>query len=166
MKSSDKASTAKAVKFRSAVGLIVANSKDQVLVARRNDLVDQWQFPQGGISRHESPLEAGLRELEEETGILPSAVEVLGMTEFARQYDYPQWADNAKFLNAGQELTFILLRFIGSSDSIDVHCVPHPEFDAWKWIEYWEPVNLIVDFKKHVYREALSELEPLLKPKG
>lgn len=153
--------------YRPAIGIIVVNRRDQVLIGRRNDLVDQWQFPQGGIDPNETPNSAVLRELKEETGISQENVEILDHTQEYLKYDYPHSVIqelNVKktWRYAGQQLQFFLLRYHGLDENIDVHKVANPEFDAWKWVDYWEPLRLIVEFKHDLYHRALTELAPNL----
>ncbi len=150
--------------YRSAIGIVVANSRNQVLLGRRNDMENQWQFPQGGVDENEEPYNAVFRELEEETGIRRESVEVVCNTRDYLKYDYPpnvvrQLNVNKTWQYAGQQVQFFLLRFHGSDENINVQSVQKPEFDTWKWVEYWEPVKLIVEFKRDLYLKALMELE-------
>lgn len=154
--------------YRAAIGIVVANARNQVLVGRRNDMENQWQFPQGGVDTHEVPRNAVFRELEEETGIGQECVEILCNTRDYLTYEYPP--DVVQELNvkktwryAGQQVQFFLLRYHGTDEKIDVQNVSEPEFDAWKWVEYWEPMKLIVEFKRNLYRRALTELAPGLQ---
>lgn len=149
--------------YRPAIGIIVVNERGQVLIARRNDMDDQWQFPQGGINSNETPHEAAIRELMEETGIDQNSVEFLGNTQTYLKYDYPpsvmQELNVSKtWRYAGQQVKFFLVRYFGSDEGIEVQSVPKPEFDAWKWVGYWEPLSLIVEFKRDMYERALTEL--------
>ena len=139
-----------------------------MLIARRNDMENQWQFPQGGIDPNEAPYEAVLRELKEETGIDQNSVEILGNTQTYLKYDYPPSVMqelNVKktWRYAGQQVQFFLIRYFGLDEGIDVQSVAKPEFDAWKWVDYWEPVSLIVEFKRDMYDRALTELVPNLR---
>ncbi|MXW06888.1 MAG: RNA pyrophosphohydrolase [Gammaproteobacteria bacterium] len=154
--------------YRPAIGIIVVNEQGQVLIARRNDMENQWQFPQGGIDPNEAPHEAVLRELKEETGIDQNSVEILGNTQTYLKYDYPPGVMqelNVKksWRYAGQQVRFFLLRYFGLDEGIDVQNVAKPEFDAWKWVAYWEPLRLIVEFKRDMYDRALTELVPNLR---
>ena len=126
-------------------------------------MVNQWQFPQGGIDPHESPHNAVLRELQEETGINQDSVEIIASTQEYLKYDYPKSVIqelNVKktWRFAGQQVQFFLVRYHGTDENIDVQNVPKPEFDTWKWAEYWEPVRIVVEFKRAMYRRALKEL--------
>lgn len=154
--------------YRSAIGIVVANSRNQVLLGRRNDMENQWQFPQGGVDENEEPHNAVFRELEEETGIRRESVEIVCNTREYIKYDYPpnvlqELNVNKSWQYAGQQVQFFLLRFHGTDEKIDVRSVQKPEFDAWKWVEYWEPVELIVDFKRGLYLKVLMELAPGLQ---
>ena len=154
--------------YRPAIGIIVVNWSNQVLIGRRNDMVDQWQFPQGGIDPYETPHSAVLRELKEETGISQDSVEILDSTQDYLKYDYPpsvkqQLNVKKTWRYAGQQVRFFLVRYHGSDENIDVKNVPQPEFDVWKWVDYWEPLRLIVEFKHDLYYRALSELAPNLE---
>ena len=158
----------KRLTYRPAVGIVLTNDRDQVLLGRRNDMQNQWQFPQGGIDPQEEPQTAALRELEEETGIGSNCVEVVCNTRGYLKYDYP--SSVIQELNvqktwryAGQKVQFFLLRYQGTDEDIDVKSVAKPEFDVWKWVEYWEPLELIVEFKRDMYRRVLSELAPSLQ---
>ncbi len=129
---------------------------------------NQWQFPQGGIDSSETPYEAVLRELKEETGIDQKSVEILGTTQTYLQYDYPpsvmQELNVSKtWRYAGQQVQFFLIRYFGSDEDINVQNVPKPEFDAWKWVDYWEPLRLIVEFKRDMYDRAMTELVAYLR---
>lgn len=129
---------------------------------------NQWQFPQGGIDPKETPRDAVFRELSEETGIDKNSVEILGKTQTYLKYDYPPSVMLALNVNktweyAGQQVQFFLVRYLGSDEGIDVRDVPKPEFDAWKWVDYWEPLSLIVEFKRDMYDLALTELMPNLR---
>ena len=129
---------------------------------------NQWQFPQGGIDSSETPYEAVLRELKEETGIDQKSVEILGTTQTYLQYDCPpsvmQELNVSKtWRYAGQQVQFFLIRYFGSDEDINVQNVPKPEFDAWKWVDYWEPLRLIVEFKRDMYDRAMTELVAYLR---
>lgn len=126
---------------------------------------DQWQFPQGGIDKGEQPHQAMYRELEEELGISESDATILAQTKSFLRYQFPMTATDFKGITTeylGQELLFFLLKFHGPDSLIDVCGVDHAEFDRWSWVDYWIPAETIVEFKRDMYRRALTELKPFL----
>ena len=149
--------------YRPNVGIILCNAHNQVFWGKR---VNQhaWQFPQGGINAGETPEQAMFRELEEEVGLQPEHVRILGRTREWLRYDVPaQWTrrDN-RGLYRGQKQIWFLLRLTGRDCDVSLRASTHPEFDAWRWNEYWVPTDAVVDFKREVYRLALEELERYL----
>ena len=149
--------------YRPNVGIIVCNAQNQVFWGKR---VNQhaWQFPQGGINAGETPEQAMFRELEEEVGLQAAHVRILGRTREWLRYDVPaHWTrrDN-RGLYRGQKQIWFLLRLTGRDCDVSLRASSHPEFDAWRWNEYWVPMDVVVDFKREVYRRALEELERYL----
>ena len=104
------------------------------------------------------------RELEEEVGLLDSHVELIGRTADWLHYDVPSRMQRRQQEGEfrGQKQIWFLLRFIGDEQDVRLDKHDQPEFDDWRWVEYWEPLNRIIEFKREVYHQALSELEPLL----
>ena len=149
--------------YRANVGIILSNDEGRVFWARRVGQ-DAWQFPQGGIDRAESPEEAMFRELREETGLEPAHVEVLGCTRTWLRYRLPRRyvRRNQTPLCIGQKQIWYMLRMLGDENSFDLGASPKPEFDHWRWVEYWAPSKEVIFFKRQVYEKALTELEPLL----
>ncbi len=145
--------------FRPNVGIVLLNARAEVFWARRVAR-DGWQFPQGGIGSDETPLEAMYRELAEETGLLPQHVEVLGCTRGWLRYRLPSryLRHGQKPLCIGQKQVWFLLRFVGEDTHIRVDASGHPEFDSWRWVEYWYPGQAVVAFKREVYQRALRQL--------
>lgn len=127
-----------------------------------------WQFPQGGIKHKESPREALFRELWEEVGLASNHVEVLGSTRGWLKYDLPKplWRVDEKPVCVGQKQVWFLLRFLGKGSDVQLDRSGQPEFDGWRWVDYWQPLSEVVDFKKQVYKQALNELAPLLTKTG
>ena len=123
-----------------------------------------WQFPQGGIDDAESPEQAMFRELEEETGLLPEHVEVLGCTRSWLRYRLPRRyvRRNQSPLCIGQKQKWYMLRMTCAESSVNLAACAKPEFDHWRWVDYWRPSKEVVFFKRKVYQRALAELEPLL----
>ena len=149
--------------FRPNVGIVIANEHGQVLWARR---VGQsaWQFPQGGINDGETPEQALYRELYEEVGLREDDVEVLACTRGWLRYRLPKRLvrrDN-KPLCIGQKQKWFLLRMVCDESSVHFAACDKPEFDSWRWVDYWYPPNDVIFFKRSVYRRALRQLEPLL----
>ena len=145
--------------FRPNVGIILANYAGQVLWAKRIGH-NAWQFPQGGIQYGESPEQALYRELYEEVGLLPEHVEIIAQTRgwlrYRLPYRYIRTDSNPVCI--GQKQKWFLLRVTSSSDHIQLDASDPAEFDEWQWVSYWYPLGQVVNFKKDVYRRALSEL--------
>ena len=149
--------------YRPNVGIILSNPEGKVFWARRCGQ-DAWQFPQGGIRRHESADEAMYRELTEETGLKSDHVEIIGKTRSWLHYKLPKRMvrKNTNPVCIGQKQIWFILRLTGSEDNFDLGNMERPEFDDWVWVDYWYPMEEVVFFKKDVYQKALTELEPLL----
>ncbi|MFW9610842.1 MAG: RNA pyrophosphohydrolase [Fluviibacter sp.] len=149
--------------YRPNVGIILCNARNEVFWGKRVR-EHAWQFPQGGIKRGESPEEAMYRELQEEVGLIAEHVQILGRTRDWLRYEVPEqwirreWRGNYK----GQKQIWYLLRLTGGDHHVQLRASSHPEFDAWRWSEYWVPLESVVEFKRNVYQQALSELEPFL----
>lgn len=153
--------------FRPNVGIIVANAQGSVLWGRRIGGRGSWQFPQGGIHANESPEEAMFRELDEEVGLAREHVEIIGRSRGWLRYRLP-----ARYVRkheqpvcVGQKQKWFLLRLVADDSAVCVDAHPDPEFDHWRWVNYWYPLTGVVDFKRAVYREALTELLPSLMPR-
>ena len=149
--------------FRPNVGIIVANDQGQVLWARRYGH-DAWQFPQGGIVDGETPEQAMYRELKEEIGLEPQDVKVLAQTRGWLRYRLPRrFIRNDKPpVCIGQKQKWFLLRLTGSESRVRLDVQKPAEFDHWRWVSYWYPLDQVVSFKREVYRKALKELLPRL----
>ena len=146
--------------FRPNVGIVICNEDDRVLWGRRVNGRDSWQFPQGGIHAGESPEQAMYRELEEEVGLLPDHIAILGRTQGWLRYRLPKKfvRQNEHPICIGQKQIWFLLRLTGGEQDIRLDAHEDPEFDHWRWVSYWYPVSAVVDFKQGVYRQALSQL--------
>jgi putative (di)nucleoside polyphosphate hydrolase len=149
--------------FRPNVGIIVANSAAQVLWAKRVRQ-DAWQFPQGGIRHGESPEAAMARELHEELGLQLADVQILGVTSNWYSYRLPShYVRRGRSRTCiGQRQKWFLLRLTGPESNVRFDAGPTPEFDGWRWVDWWRPMDEVVEFKREVYRNALHELAPLL----
>ena len=153
--------------FRPNVGIILSNDRGRLLWARRIGQ-DAWQFPQGGIRSQESPEEALFRELNEELGLYPEHVEVMGHTRGWLRYRLPQRLirHHDKPVCIGQKQKWFLLRLIAEESEVCLTGSPRPEFDHWRWVSYWYPIRKVVPFKRKVYTRALRELAPLILPEA
>lgn len=145
--------------YRPNVGIILTNNSGQVLWARRIGQ-DAWQFPQGGIRQHETPVEALYRELKEEVGLDEKDVEILACTRGWLKYRLPKRMirHNTLPICVGQKQKWFLLRMLTSDSNISFNSSDDPEFDDWDWVSYWYPLSKVVSFKRDVYRMALTEL--------
>ncbi|MBI1733459.1 MAG: RNA pyrophosphohydrolase [Gammaproteobacteria bacterium] len=152
--------------YRANVGIVLCNAAGQLFWGRRSGM-EAWQFPQGGIRPNEEVESAMFRELREEIGLLPEDVEVLGCTRGWLRYDLPQRfvRTGSRPVCIGQKQVWYLLRLIADERKLCLDTSQRPEFDYWRWIEFWQPAVEVVDFKRDVYRRALGELEPLLPAK-
>jgi putative (di)nucleoside polyphosphate hydrolase len=153
--------------FRANVGIILSNRDGKLLLAGRVGSKG-WQFPQGGILRGESDEDAMYRELGEEVGLTDADVEVLGSTEEWLKYRLPDRyvRRGSKPLCIGQKQRWFILRLVTSDDKVRLDASDTPEFDRWRWVEFWRPVNEVIYFKRRVYARALHELGPHLYPQG
>lgn len=153
--------------YRPNIGIVLANDRDQVLWARRISR-DGWQFPQGGMNTDEVPEEAMYRELHEETGLTSADVAILGSTRGWLRYRLPSRfrRRHQKPVCIGQKQVWFLLRLVGREQHIQFDVTPKPEFDRYRWVDYWHPVNHVVYFKRNVYKRALRQLAPCLEPAG
>ncbi|GAA3944569.1 RNA pyrophosphohydrolase [Litoribacillus peritrichatus] len=153
--------------FRPNVGIILTNDVGQVLWARRIGQ-DAWQFPQGGIKHDESAEEALYRELKEEVGLRASDVEVLACTRGWLRYRLPKRMVryNSQPICIGQKQKWFLLQMKSDDTSVDLARSDNPEFDGWRWVSYWYPLDQVVPFKRDVYRKALKELAPKIRLLG
>jgi putative (di)nucleoside polyphosphate hydrolase len=151
--------------FRPNVGIILSNADGRLLWARRIGQ-DAWQFPQGGIRSDETPEEAMYRELDEEVGLGPGQVRMMGATRGWLRYRLPRRfiRRSSRPVCIGQKQVWFMLRLLCDDAEVCLDRTSSPEFDHWRWVEYWHPVNEVVAFKRSVYRKALKELAPLLFP--
>lgn len=153
--------------FRANVGIILSNESNQLLLAGRIGSKG-WQFPQGGMLQGESVEEAMYRELGEEVGLTEDDVAVLGVTEEWLRYRLPKkyLRHRSKPLCIGQKQRWFALRLQCPEDRVCLDSSDTPEFDRWRWVDFWRPVNEVIYFKRRVYARALHELGPYLCPEG
>ena len=145
--------------FRANVAIVLIRDDRQVFLGGRTG-GRGWQFPQGGVRRDERPEEALYRELKEEVGLEHKDVELVAATHGWLRYRLPKQyvRRNSKPQCIGQKQRWFLLRFIGSEESLRFDSTEEPEFESWRWVEYWTPVREVIYFKRAVYARALDEL--------
>ena len=149
--------------FRPNVGIILLNQKNQVFWGKRIR-THSWQFPQGGIDRGETPEQAMFRELHKEVGLKPEHVRILARTRDWLRYEVPDRyiRRDARGHYKGQKQIWYLLQLVGQDWDLNLRATNHPEFDAWRWNDYWVPLDVVVEFKRGVYEMALTELARFL----
>jgi len=152
----------KVLPLRIGVGIAVLNKNNKVFVAKRKDNpVDKWQMPQGGVNDNESLLTAMKRELLEETGI--SNIKILKELNYWLEYELPKnllgiiWKGKYR----GQKQKWFIVRYEGKDSEINIK-TKKPEFIEWKWLEVKELPNVIVNFKQHIYKKITAELEKFI----
>jgi putative (di)nucleoside polyphosphate hydrolase len=151
--------------YRLNVGIILANKTNQLFLGKRIGSKDAWQFPQGGLNPYETVTETMYRELTEEVGLTKEDVEILSITRHWLYYKLPIHMRRyfQSPLCIGQKQKWFLLRLITKEQNICLNRVKHPEFDDWKWVDYWYPLSKIIYFKRDIYCRVLKEFAPILK---
>jgi putative (di)nucleoside polyphosphate hydrolase len=145
--------------FRANVGIVLMRADRQVFLGGRPG-GRGWQFPQGGISRAETPEQALFRELKEEVGLDTADVDVLASTRHWLRYRLPEQYVRRQStpLCIGQKQRWFLLRLKDDRRDFRFDTTNQPEFDCWRWSDYWSPVREVIYFKRAVYARALDEL--------
>ena len=151
--------------YRPNVGIILLNTNNEVWWGKRVR-EHSWQFPQGGIKYGETPEQAMYRELQEETGLRQERVKVVGRTRNWLRYEVPPHFIRREIRGhyRGQKQIWFLLRMLGRDSDINLRMTNTPEFDAWRWHQYWVPLDVVIEFKRDVYLKALQELSRFLNP--
>lgn len=141
--------------YRRGVGIALIDARGRVFVGQRRDTKGAWQMPQGGIDKGETPRQAALRELQEETGT--DKARIIGVTRSWLRYDLPAdlQAKVWKGKYRGQEQKWFLMRFTGRAEDIDLNAHT-PEFDTWKWLPFKQLPRVIVGFKREIYKQVVE----------
>jgi len=148
---------------RMCVGIVLVNNQKDVFVGKRYFKGSQqkdnyWQMPQGGVDTGETPQEAMLRELYEETGVSSDEVEVIAESKNWYKYDIPE--EYYKKDCCSQQQKWFLLKFRGDDDTINLKTKPrHQEFDEWKWASIKTLSKSVIPFKKDVYKQIMKDFE-------
>ena len=152
--------------YRRNVGVMLVNAAGEAFVGQRIDSeMPAWQMPHGGIDKGEDARAAALRELQEETGVLPELVTVEAETRAWIPYDLPHdlvpniWKGRFR----GQEQKWFLMRFHGTDDQVRLDADDHQEFSEWRWLPHDRLVDHIVPFKREVYARVVEEFRPYLE---
>ena len=152
----------KKLPLRIGVGAIILNSKNEVFVGKRKDNpIDKWQMPQGGVDDNEDYISAVKREIYEETSI--KSFKILKEFDEWLEYELPKnlvgiiWKGKYR----GQRQKWFIIKFTGNNSEINVNTI-HPEFIEWKWVEANTLPHIIVDFKKDVYKIILLKLKKFI----
>jgi putative (di)nucleoside polyphosphate hydrolase len=153
--------------FRANVGIVLMAPDGRVFLGRRAG-GRGWQFPQGGMRRGEGTEESLFRELYEEIGLSPQDVTIVGRTRHWLRYRLPSRyvRRNLRPVCVGQKQAWFLLRLPSAEPPIRFDVTALPEFDRWRWVDYWQPVREVIYFKRSVYARALQELGALAFPDG
>jgi putative (di)nucleoside polyphosphate hydrolase len=149
--------------YRPCVGIMLINAEGMAFVGRRIDIFEEaWQMPQGGIDEGESPRDAALRELEEETGT--NKGQIVAETRKWLIYDLPEPTAATRWEGKyrGQKMKWFALRFTGSDDDINVE-TEHPEFNEWRWQKLAALPSLVVPFKRPIYEAVVAEFAPVAR---
>jgi putative (di)nucleoside polyphosphate hydrolase len=149
--------------FRANVGIVLTRGSGQVFLGGRVG-GRGWQFPQGGVNRGEQVQDALYRELKEEIGLGSEDVEMLGSTEGWLRYRLPRQYVRDRCI--GQKQRWFLLRLASDESKLRFDLTNQPEFDRWRWTDYWTPVREVVYFKRRVYARALQHLGKYMFPDG
>ncbi len=153
--------------YRANVGIALFNPAGLVLICRRirGDGPEiilpglEWQMPQGGVDEGEDLRAAVARELWEETGV--KRADYLAETDWLT-YEFPPYDGPPHRLGRfrGQRQKWFALRFTGDEADIDPLTERNgqpAEFDSWRWERLDRIAELVVPFRRDVYREVARQ---------
>ena len=153
--------------FRANVGIVLMHDDGRLFIGRRTG-GKGWQFPQGGVRRGETAEESLFRELHEEIGLSSEDVRIVAQTRRWLRYRLPARfvRRDSKPLCVGQKQRWYLLRLRRADPKFRFDLTGEPEFDRWRWVDYWQPIREVIYFKRRVYTRALHELGVVAFPDG
>jgi putative (di)nucleoside polyphosphate hydrolase len=145
--------------YRPGVGMVIVNSQNMVFLGKRLDTrMEAWQMPQGGIDVGETPSSAALREMHEEVGTNNGYI--IAESKCWYSYDLPKFLIpklwNGKF--RGQKQKWFLIKFTGTDNEININTTT-PEFSEWRWANFIELPDIIIPFKRKLYKAVLDEFQ-------
>ena len=149
-------------KYRPNVAVIIVNQSGKVLWCRRKQH-DGWQFPQGGIDKGETPVEAVLRETKAEGGLDENDIEIVYESQQWFKYQVPKEKRKRYFkkdIFKGQKQKWFLAKLLSDDSKINLRANMPVEFDEWVWANYWYPLHSVIAFKKEIYKKALLTILP------
>jgi putative (di)nucleoside polyphosphate hydrolase len=153
--------------FRANVGIVLMHDDGRLFIGRRTG-GKGWQFPQGGVRRGETAEESLYRELHEEIGLSEADVRIVAQTRRWLRYRLPARfvRHESRPLCVGQKQRWYLLRLRHAEPKFRFDLTVEPEFDRWRWVDYWQPIREVIYFKRRVYTRALHELGDVAFPDG
>ena len=141
--------------LRLGIGAVVLNKDNKVFVGKRKDNpIDKWQMPQGGVDEGENLVDAMKRELKEETSIIN--IKIIKEIDDWMEYELPEYLIGKiwKGRYRGQKQKWFVVKFLGKDDEINLK-TNNQEFIDWKWLSVENLPSVIVNFKKEIYKKLV-----------